>query len=136
MVEQVPVEVIPLVEERVSTHKQELETGRVRVRTVTEEREALVKEQLVKNDVQVVRVPKNLPIDAIPEPRHEGDILIIPVVVEELVVEKRLILKEEVHVQRTTSVAPYEQSVRLKTQRAIVEREQIEPQYSETSPKE
>ena len=59
----------------------------------------------------MTRVPINrvLPDDAAtPEPRQEGDTLVIPVVEEELLVFKRRVLKEEVnlfdrHIQCTVT---------------------------------
>jgi stress response protein YsnF len=39
-------------------------------------------------------------VDTAPEPRYEGDTLIIPVVEEMLVTEKRLLLREEVRITR------------------------------------
>ena len=47
---------------------------------------------------------------------------IIPVLEEILVVEKRLVLKEEVHVSQTTSGEDVEVPVMLRRQRAVVER--------------
>ena len=49
-------------------------------------------------DVQHVEV--NRPLDAPLEPRYEGDVLIIPVMEEVLVIEKRLMLKEEVRISK------------------------------------
>jgi stress response protein YsnF len=48
--------VIPLVEERVSATKREVETGRVRVRTRVEERQELVRAELARDEVDVERV--------------------------------------------------------------------------------
>jgi len=39
-------------------------------------------------------------VDALPDVRQEGDVIIIPVVEERLVVSKRLVLTEELHVHR------------------------------------
>lgn len=49
----------------------------------------------------VERVPVNRLVDNEPQTRQEGDVTIIPVVEEVLVVEKRLLLKEEIHIRRT-----------------------------------
>jgi uncharacterized protein (TIGR02271 family) len=55
---------------------------------------------LSRDDVLVEHVPVNREVEAAPEPRYEGDTLIIPVVEEVLVTEKRLVLREEVRVTR------------------------------------
>jgi stress response protein YsnF len=115
---------IPLVEERLVTSKREVETGRVRVRTLVEENETLVRETLRHAMVEVERVPIEREVDEIPAVREENGVTIIPVVREVLVVQKKLILAEEVHLRRQTQIEEHAQPVLLKTQRAVIEREQ------------
>lgn len=115
---------IPLIEERLVTGKREIETGRVRVRTLVEEHETLVEEQLARAEVEVERVPMHVEIDEVPSVREKGDLTVIPVVREMLVVEKKLILTEEVHIRRTSTVEQHAQPVTLRSQRAVVEREE------------
>jgi stress response protein YsnF len=115
---------IPLVEERLVTSKREVETGRVRVRTLVEENETLVRETLRHATVEVERVLIEREVDEIPPVREENGVTIIPVVREVLVVQKKLILAEEVHLRRQTQIEEHAQPVLLKTQRAVVEREQ------------
>jgi uncharacterized protein (TIGR02271 family) len=127
---------IPLVEERLVTSKREVETGRVRVRTLVEENEALVRETLRHATVEVERVPVEREIDAIPPVREEDGVTIIPVVREEVVVTKRLILTEEVRLRRHIQIEEHAQPVLLKTQRAVIEREEssgepVQPTRSE-----
>jgi uncharacterized protein (TIGR02271 family) len=50
--------------------------------------------------VTVERITLGQPIDAVIAPRQEGDTLIIPVLEEMLVVEKRLVLKEEIRITK------------------------------------
>jgi uncharacterized protein (TIGR02271 family) len=115
---------IPLVEERLVTSKKEVETGRVRVRTLVEENETLVRETLRHATVEVERVAVEREVDAIPPVREEDGVTIIPVVREVLVVQKKLILTEEVHLRRQTQIEEHAQPVLLKSQRAVIEREQ------------
>ena len=115
-------EVIPLVEERAVVSKRLVETGRVRVHTRVEQREELVRAELARDEVIVDRVTIDRPIDAIPDIRQEGETTIIPVVEEVLVVEKRLILKEEIHLRRRRTIEEFAQPVTLATQRAEVVR--------------
>jgi stress response protein YsnF len=49
-----------------------------------------------------------------PTVREEGDTIVIPIVEEVLVVERRLFLKEEVHVGRVTSTERHHKSVTLR----------------------
>jgi stress response protein YsnF len=55
--------------------------------------------------------------------RTEGETTIIPVVEEVLVVEKRLVLKEEIHIRRLISKDDVEVPVTVRRQRAVVERD-------------
>ena len=113
---------IALVEERISLGKRTIETGRVQVSTHVEARHETVREALVHEDVIVERVQIGRMVDAAPLPRQDGDTWIIPVVEETLVVEKRLLLKEEVHVIRTSRLEPFEQDVTLRAMHADVQR--------------
>lgn len=114
--------VIPLVEEQVRVGKREITTGRVRITTEVHEHVEHVATDLHHSEVQIVRVPINRPVDAVPEVRTEGDVLIYPVVEEVVVVEKRLILKEELRVSRTRRTETFEQDVVLRSSEAVVER--------------
>jgi uncharacterized protein (TIGR02271 family) len=111
-----------LAAEELSVSKQVSETGRVRVRTHTDEREAWVDETLSREHVEIETVPVGREIDAAPAVRQEGDTTIIPVVEEVLVVERRLILKEEVRVRRVTTATPHRECVRLRSQVVDIER--------------
>lgn len=115
---------IPLVEERLVTSKREVETGRVRVRTLVDEQETIVRETLRHATVEVERVSVEREIDEVPPVREEDGVTIIPVVREVLVVEKKLILAEEVRLRRCTRTEDHAQPILLKSQRAVVEREE------------
>jgi len=114
---------IPLAEERLIVRKEEVETGRVRVRTSLDEKETLVREQLTHAEVEVERVPIDREVEAVPPVREENGVTIIPVVREVLVVQKKLILTEEVRLRRVTRTEEHAEPVVLRTQRAVVERD-------------
>jgi len=122
-------EVLPVVEEIVSVEKRPVRTGRVRIETVTEAVEDIARAELGVSDVEVTRVPVDREIETVPEIRTEGDVTIVPVVEEVLVVTKRLVLKEEVHITRRQSSQAVEVPVTLRRQRAIVTREGREDQH-------
>jgi len=116
-------EVIPLVEEAAIIGKREVLTGRVRVQTVTDTVEELARADVQRETVEVTRVPVDRMVETAPEIRTEGDVTIVPVLEEVLVVEKRLVLKEELHIRRRVETETVEVPVTLRKQRAIVERE-------------
>jgi uncharacterized protein (TIGR02271 family) len=115
---------IPLLEEELTVSKRAVETGRVRIQTSTESYEQLVESQLESTEVDVIRVPIGRLVQSTPEPRTEGDVTIIPVMEEILVVEKRLVLKEELHIRRRVTLQSVEVPVSLRKQHAIVTRSQ------------
>ncbi len=114
---------IPLVEERLSVGKRSVESGRVRVKVTVEERQETVTEPLQRDDVQVERVPRNERLTEMPHVRLEGSTTIIPVVEEVLVVEKALVLVEEIHVRRRTETEMIEIPTTLRSERATIERD-------------
>lgn len=115
-------DVIPVVEETATVSKRQVVTGRVRVRTVTDSVEELAHADVQREDLEVTRVPIDKEVETAPEIRTEGDVTIVPVLEEVLVVEKRLVLKEELHIRRRIESETVEVSVTLRKQRAIVER--------------
>ncbi len=114
--------VIPLLMEDVSVSKRRVVTGRVRVSTVTHEREKLVDELLTQESVDIERRSIGRPVETAPDIREEGDTIVIPIVEEVLVVERRLVLKEEVRVRRARQTVRHQQVVKLREQEALVTR--------------
>jgi stress response protein YsnF len=115
-------EIIPVVEETAAIDKRQVVAGRVRVRTVTETVEELAHASVQREDVEVTRVPIDRVVETVPEIRTDGDVTIVPVLEEVLVVEKRLVLKEELHIRRRAKTETVEVPVTLRKQRAVVER--------------
>lgn len=120
-------ETIPLFSETLHVDTRPVVTGRVRVETKTELVEEWARAELESSAVEVTVVPVNRPVDAVPDVRTVGDVTIIPVVEEVLVVTKRLVLKEELHVTRRLSTETVEVPVGLRKQHAVVSREAAAP---------
>jgi uncharacterized protein (TIGR02271 family) len=114
--------VVPLFEEELSVAKKVVETARVRVSRVTHTHQQLVDELLHQQKVEVEHVPIDRQIEVMPSIRQEGDVTIIPVVEEVLRVERRLVLKEEVHIRKIQTTERYQESVTLRRQQAQVTR--------------
>lgn len=125
-------EVVPLAEETVDVTKQERITGKVRVKTETDTVEELARATLQTETVEVTRVPVGRVVDAPPSVRTENGVVIVPVVEEIAVVEKRLVLKEELHIRREVETEKVEVPVTLRKQRAVVERSDPEDSEGET----
>jgi len=78
--------VIPVVVEELEVRKRTVETGRGRIRKTVTEREEVIDEPLLKEEVRVERVPVHRVVDGPVSVRQEGDTVIIPIVEEVLVV--------------------------------------------------
>ena len=100
----------------------------VRIASVTREREQLIDEPLTRERVEVERMAVGRTIDAAPPVREEGDTTIIPVVEEVVVVERRLVLKEEIHVRRVRLTERHREIVMVREQDAVVTRISAETQ--------
>ena len=119
--------VIPLLAEEVAVAKQVVETGRVQVSRVTHARVQLIDELLAHVTVEIDRTPIGRQIDAMPAVRNEGDTVVIPIVEEVLVIERRLLLKEEVRVRRVRSMERHQESVTLRHHEAVIRHLPAEP---------
>jgi uncharacterized protein (TIGR02271 family) len=116
------VAAIPLVEERVSIAKRQVESERLEVRISVNEREERVPVELAHDEVEVERVPRNVAVSEPPSVRYEGNTTIIPVVEEMVVLEKRLVLVEEIHVRRVTATATEHVPVTIRSEQASIDR--------------
>lgn len=112
--------VVPLHEEQISISKRVVDTGGVQVIRKTVEREARIDEMLTREQVEIERIPVGKVVDQAPVTRQEGDTLIVPVVEEVLVIERRLVLKEEVRIRRISSAERHQETVTLRKQEAAV----------------
>jgi len=123
--------VIPLHEEELAVERRPLERGRVRIDTHVREREARIDAMLAHEDVVVERVPIGTPVSEAPPVREEGNTLVIPLLEEVVVVERRLVLREEVRVRRVRTQVPHTETVRLRAEEVTVSRT---PASSEPEP--
>ena len=122
MTEEQEVAAIPLAEERVSVTKREVETGRLRVQVSVEERQDAVPVELFHDEVEVECVPVNKAVSHLPSVRLEGTTTIIPVVEEVMVMEKRLVLVEEIHVRRKSVAETRQVPVTLRSEQVRINR--------------
>lgn len=116
-------EIIPVVEETARVLTRQVVSGRVRITTQTEEIDHLLPVELAHVAVDVVRVPIDRRIDALPDVVTEGEVTIIPVVEERLVVTRELYLREEIHVRRIEQKETID--VPATTRRQIVQVERL-----------
>lgn len=115
-------QIVPVLSEELNIRRRKRETGTVRVGTETTEHQETVSMPLTRDRAHVRRVIIDKQVDRVPPIRREGDTIILPVVEEVAVVEKRLILKEELHVSRSRTTEQHEQTVTLREEHPAVER--------------
>jgi stress response protein YsnF len=114
--------VVPVHQEDITISRRVVAGDVVRVSTVTEEREHAVDEPVFHERVEVEHVAIGREIEAVPEIVQDGDVTIIPVVEEVLVVQRRLVLKEELHIRRVRETSRHHEVVLLRQQKAVVTR--------------
>jgi uncharacterized protein (TIGR02271 family) len=117
-----PPLVLPVMAEALDVRTRRVETGRVRIHKTVQAREVLVDEPLLREEVIIARVPVNRVVEGPIPVRYEGDTMILSLLEEVLVVETRLLLKEEVHmtIRRTETHTP--ERVTLRHEDVTIER--------------
>ncbi|NPD68542.1 DUF2382 domain-containing protein [Acetobacteraceae bacterium] len=116
------IEILRLHAEKLEVGKRVRETGRVTVSTVTHTRDQLVEELVSNERVEIEHLVIDRMVDEMPAVREEGDTIIIPIVEEVVVVERRLMLRKEVRITRVRSTHHYHEVVQLRSQEAVVSR--------------
>lgn len=114
--------VVPVVAEQLQVTTRRRETGSVEIRKTVHERTEVVDHPLYAEEVVIERVPVNRMVDGPLAVRQEGEITIVPVLEEVLVVEKRLMLREEVHIRTVRKEVHDPQEVVLREERVEVVR--------------
>ncbi len=112
---------IPVIAESLRLTRALRETGRVRIYKQVHERHETVDPSLLREHTEVERVAVNRPVDGPIPIRQEGDTTIIPLLEEVVVVEKRWILREELHVRVRRSEHHEPQVVSLRSEQVTVE---------------
>jgi len=113
---------IPVVEEILDVRQRRVETGRVRITKIVHEREEEVNAPRVREEVTIERVTLNRMVDTPTSMRQEGDTLIIPLLEEVVVMEKRLMVKEELRITKRRIEEHTSQQVKLRREEVVVER--------------
>jgi uncharacterized protein (TIGR02271 family) len=105
---------IPVIEEEARFHKRRNTSGHVLITRKIEEHDRVIDEPLISEHYRIERVPINRAIDAPATIRSEGDSTIFPVMEEVAVVERKLILREEVHITRVRTESHQPQRIKLR----------------------
>lgn len=113
---------IPVLQEIPRVNKTVREADRLLIKTSVQEKTEYVDLDLRVGDAFIERVPVNRVVESAPAIREEGDTIIVPILEEILVIEKRLVLKEEIHIRRQEVVQHVRESIRLRSEEVSLER--------------
>ena len=114
----------PVMEEELQVDKRLVDTGRgVRLHKTVSEHTERIEQRLMHDELVVEHVPLGHVVSGeAPQTRYEGNTLVVPVLEEVLVVQKQLVLKEEVRITRQQRRVDASQEVNLRSEQIRVER--------------
>lgn len=110
--------IIPVIEEEVVVGKRLVSKGGVIVRKEVITEESSFETPVAIEHIDIERVPVNQYQESRPEIRQEGDTMIIPVLKE--VVEKRLLLVEEIRITKKVTNETMQEKVTLTKEKVTV----------------
>lgn len=116
---------IPVVQEQLALGTRTVDTGRgVRIHKTVTEHPVVIDEGLLRDELRVEHVPVDRIVgaDQAPANRYQGDTLVIPVLEEVLVIERKVRIKEELHITRIRHEERHVETVPLKAERVEIER--------------
>lgn len=111
--------IVTLVAEQLEVGTRTVETGGVQVAKRVLETEQAVELPLRREEVSIERVSINRAVAQAEPIRQEGDVTIVPVYEEVVVVTRQLMLKEELRLSRRSTIE-------VRTQHHTLRREEIE----------
>jgi uncharacterized protein (TIGR02271 family) len=112
---------VELLEEELVGEKEMRDVGEIRVRTVIEEVPGRLELEAAREEIHVEHVPVGEAVSERVEPWEEDGALIVPVYEEQLVVRKRLVLKEHLRIRRVAVTETELFEDRLQRERLIIE---------------
>jgi len=112
---------IELREEELVAHKDFREAGEIRVRTTIEEVPTRLEVEARREEVEVEHVPMGQVVTERLEPWEEDGVLTVPVYEEQLVVVKRLVLREHLRIRRVGTIERQLFQDTLRQERLVIE---------------
>lgn len=112
---------VPLVEEDLRVGKRIVETDRVRISTLVDERDVVLEANVERGELHVERRAVDREVVEPPPPREEDDCLVVSIVEERAVIEKRLFVVEEVLIRRRAHDETVQLPTTVRATRAVIE---------------
>ncbi|HEX2116375.1 MAG TPA: DUF2382 domain-containing protein [Alphaproteobacteria bacterium] len=111
---------VPLHEEVATVAKRTVER-RARIDKKVRTRTETIETVLRREQPAIERIPINREVSEVPAVRQEGDTFVIPVLEEIAVIERCLVLREEIRIRRHEIVEPFRQDVTLRVEEVVVD---------------
>lgn len=124
--------VIPVIEEELDIERRQIPTGKVLIHKRVDTERTVIEEPLTRDSYDIEKVAVNQLVSAPVEPFYDGDTLVLPVLEEVLVVEKRIMVREEWRIRRKQEQRQERQEVDLRRESLEVERVGLEPLTPDT----
>ncbi|HEX8220820.1 MAG TPA: YsnF/AvaK domain-containing protein [Chloroflexia bacterium] len=115
--------VVPLVDEYLEVRKEWVQSGEVIVRRSVQTSQQTIPVELLHEEVQVDRLPVNRPLaeGEQTQPWWDGEVMVVPVIEEEIVVSKRLVVREEVRISKRKVSRQEEVSDTIRSQQVHID---------------
>jgi uncharacterized protein (TIGR02271 family) len=115
---------LPVMEENLRLGVGKIEKGKLTAKKKITEEDLIVSGPVLQDELSIERIPLNQYIDeAPPSVRYEGETMVIPVIEEEVVVQTRLRLVEEVRITRRQRERIAEEPVTIRREEVIIQRD-------------
>jgi stress response protein YsnF len=117
-------DVIPVIQEQAVISSEVIETGKVHIRKKVTEQTETVNLPIINESYHIEHVPVEHKVYDTPPPavRHEGDKMVVTVLREVSVVQKKYEVIEEIHITRQFTETPLVQEITLLKEQIDIER--------------
>jgi uncharacterized protein (TIGR02271 family) len=116
---------IPVVKEEPVIKKRKVDRTRIKIKKSVTEEPKSVQENLASENYDIKRMPLGEIRETPAEVRIEGDVTIIPVQEEILVTQKKILVREEIHIRKFKSEKTENVTVNLKKEEVTIDRKKI-----------
>ena len=114
--------IIPLIAEEMSVSVKKVETGGIRVHKIVRESTEIIDEPIIREHLDIERVEINQFVETAPAIRYEGEVMIVPVLEEVVVTQKRLLLREEIRLVKRREEISNPQQITLRREEINLEK--------------
>lgn len=112
---------VPVLEEQLEIETRMVDLGEIRVHKTVDETEEVHRGPLDREDVEIQRLRVDRPVSEPEQRRQEGDWLIIPIMEEVFVVQKQLLVREEIRIRKRLVAEEHEVRETIRRERATIE---------------